>query len=732
MSSCVTSKLSITNHLCTARKEGNKILDEEECTFSTQESSSAEWDLNQFEQLRKSNSEWIGDKQTKPKRIQDISLLRLDNSESDKRKQEEGSQEDSSNWPYESSPCAFFGKTKITSMPAKGFEGEFSHGDPEWDDRKKTRRSGGNKARQRPPKKSEETSSASESDYISDSDQSGTENDHSESEQEHSESEYTESERSQTESPHYDSEREDSGMKTPAMGRAFNRAKKPPTLKRGGHQVATPSVVKAMKGKGAFSSDDEDDGDYKLDPRAFDSDDDLTPSRTKSKGTAMDSGTYHGASRASTRAQAAKSMLSSSAHVASRREGRLQASQADAVETRKKSFSFDRAMSAADLRAARNLGAKRRQARKEELMSQSSPGSQSRKGLSPKESAKTTRHPPARAKSVGGAPAAPGSKLKSALRVFSDAAESGGAKAETKSYGSTISALRSISAATAAEGGRASDLRAAIAQQVQRSAAGLEPMEIKAKPRPKIKKTMSLSAANMVSTMTQDADSSPKEGATTRGASKLRRSKTAYEKSQSTTHLNSSAHEKLAKMRKQKMKDASDRSAMESSDANHEMESSSKRRPSNIDRRAKSFQQSRSGATLDSSSEEVTTPSRSPVRPGLQRQSSRRRNAESPKTTSPGRRLSGSPRSYDASPRKPRGRSVIALLKDNEPVTDNEMMQKGNRQMFHALMYKTKMGMDMDRLRRKVAGLDVSSSSNDEDNEDDEDASGSDSASESG
>ena len=80
-------------------------------------------------------------------------------------------------------------------------------------------------------------------------------------------------------------------------------------------------------------------------------------------------------------------------------------------------------------------------------------------------------------------------------------------------------------------------------------------------------------------------------------------------------------------------------------------------------------------------------------------------------------------RIYDASIQPPQGTSVVTLLKEQEPVSDVEMMQKGNRQMFHALMYKTRMGVDMDRLRRKVEGLEVSEDEPDDKGNEQDDAS---------
>ena len=67
-------------------------------------------------------------------------------------------------------------------------------------------------------------------------------------------------------------------------------------------------------------------------------------------------------------------------------------------------------------------------------------------------------------------------------------------------------------------------------------------------------------------------------------------------------------------------------------------------------------------------------------------------------------RLKEKERTYDASPQRPSGANVITLLRKKEPVTDAQMMQKGNRQMFHALMFKTRMGIDMGELRQKVGG----------------------------
>ena len=72
---------------------------------------------------------------------------------------------------------------------------------------------------------------------------------------------------------------------------------------------------------------------------------------------------------------------------------------------------------------------------------------------------------------------------------------------------------------------------------------------------------------------------------------------------------------------------------------------------------------------------------------------------------------------YDANPQKPSGTNVIALLKAQEPVTEKEIRQKGNRQMFHALMFKTRMGIDMQKLQRKVDGI--------VDDDDDDDGEGS-------
>lgn len=724
MSLCASTKLSLPSHLIAGTEKKGPKLDEEEETYTTQESSviSAEWDPNEFESQRKSNPKWSSEKKRKPKRIQDISLIRLDSGTLEEETKRKGGEPEAEkdDWPYESSPCGMFGKSKLASSPAEGFDGEFSHGEPEWENQRSKRSgaSGGRSSRdrqrrdrqRRDSERSDNDGANENSEYVSDSDEGSRSEDEGGSGSEHNHSvgerSASEDEGSFTVSPDCSSEEE--SMRTPAVAKIPQR-KKPPTLKRGGqHQVATPSVLKAMKGKEAFSSHDEDDADQGIDPHEFD-----TP-----KGIGMNSGTYHGSASRGLNKADLKALSSSDHSTTARREGRLKAATADSLAaSRKKDFSFDRSMSSADLKAARKANNSFKgkidinktasalmEARRKEM-------SKNNNKVSPKKNGESNRQLPARAKTMG-APSLGGNKLMSALKVFSDAAEAGAnAKVENKTYSSTLNALRSISAATAAEAGKG-DLKAAIAQQVQHGGSAWDAGELKAKPKPKMKKTMSLSAAGMEKAM---AASSTHATSNEDRRGNLRRAKTANEKSSSRLNYSSheSSHEKLARMRKQKLKDASERSAHTAeSTGSNEMENSSGRRPVNIDRRAKSFQQSRSGVSLDSSTEDAGTPHRSPGRRNLESKSPSRRNISDSPRSSPRRNLSrsDSTHSYDASPRKPRGRNVIALLRKSEPVTDNEMMQKGNRQMFHSLMFKTKMGISMDKLRDRVNGIESSSS----------------------
>lgn len=349
------------------------------------------------------------------------------------------------------------------------------------------------------------------------------------------------------------------------------------------------------------------------------------------------------------------------------------------------------------------------------------------------------------------------SKLKMGLAKFSGAIDAAtqeppsATSSGKKSYGATLSALKVLSGADGGggadkgkKGGGDADLKSAIMQQVYRSSS-MNPLEMKAKTKPKMVKTNSLSASGMARAAAasgeifQPKESSSKESKSSSQAAlpKMRRSKTVNEKSASMSDFNGSYHESIARMRKQKMADASERSALSAqSQSSHEpKELSTEKPPSMRDRhigRAKSFSYSASRAATISESNSPERPS-SGSRPRIRRGSSKRlqlaqdsdEGTRSPGTRSPAsskrhlqksgssRRLKEKERSYDASPQRPSGTNVIALLRKKEPVTDSQMMQKGNRQMFHSLMFKTRMGIDMDRLRRKVEGKDDSESASD-------------------
>ena len=758
----------------------------------------AEWDPVQFNLNKSSNPSWSGKarrksssskRPSKPRRIQDIRLQRLDSDESLSNSSKKSTEQkdtkkddgvggvfDDNSWPYEDeneagSPCALFGKLKMTSSPSKQFakSGEFSRGDPEWENgasrgssrksghssesRKKTSSSSSRRSRPREQRK-EKAKKAQEAENDDDGSISlgsfdGSDN---RSQSEDGSEHFSDSDKSVTDSPNYDDE---DLMVTPAMGKQRATRKKPPTLKRGAHGVQTPSVVKALKGKQAFSSDDEDDNEN-IDFGEFDTDNESTPLR-KSKDSKA------------------------------KRDGRLDAANASfrrASLTRKasKKFAFDRSMSSADMKAARRanssfkgqmemnksfsaLESKRRAQRKEKQKDMH--GSFSGTGHSqtiksfPSDKSRSARKGPTRAKSLGN-PTAGGSKLKSALSKFAgsgdEPAPEDKPKPSGKNYGATLSALKVLSGSTHDGGDKAgdkeADLKTSIMQQVYRSSSLNPVAQIKQKPKPKIQKSLSLSASGM--TRVAAANGGILEGKQAKEAPpRVRRNKTANERAQaSLSDFNGSYHESMAKMRRSKMADASERSSHSALSAQSAVSQSSKGseiskeppapkpRPSNLDRKHKSFSHpARPSTSLDAEiEEEPASPEQEPVRPKLKRGSSKRLQSpgKSPGSSSGGgsrrgglsksgsRRglsKSGSVRKirpeYDANPQKPSGTNVIALLKTQEPVTEKEILQKGNRQMFHALMFKTRMGIDMEKLQRKVDGI------VDDEDEEEEDGEGS-------
>ena len=736
---------------------------EEEHDESTSATLEAEWNPVEFDLKKSSNPQWRNKKRNKqrnkqpPKRIQDIRLCRLDSggsSESEPEQQQDKHEEtttttgrssdDNDNNPSyfddwlfaegdPGSPCAMFGKNAVASTPAEGFEGEFSGGDPEWDNngekqrprsrkaasssreksssqqrssREKSRRQAQQKQRQ------EEESDDDEHDVGSDADQSdggGSYNsDYGGSQSGGSgEDEYSESERSATDSP--TNCEEDNVMVTPAMGKAREMRKKPPTLKRNAHQVTTPSVVKALKGKQAFGSDDEGDN-ANVDFSEFDSD--------------LDSG-GSGHSRSSN-----KSGRSSKDNGRrSKRETRLEAANSSfrgaSASKKKASSAFDRSTGSVDLKAARKAN---NSFRGQVDMNKSHNALENKRRAAQRLNASKgdlgmDRKAPARAKSLGN-PSTGKSKLMAGLSKFAGPAGEAAASAAPKSYGSTLSALKALSGGTSGGGG-GSDLAATIMQQVHRQSAGLAPMELKAKPKPKMSKTMSLNNKGIgIGGGLMDASDKDEK-------LKVRRARTSNDRAQaSLSELQSSYHDNVSKMRKQKLADASERSARSAeSTVSAESQDSANARPSNLDRRAKSFSKSRSGATLDESSNNDETGGRPRLKRGGSKRLSSKETSDSggeleeggskhggrrgmmQKTGSRrGLQKTGSRRKiqqapeYDATPQKPSGTNVIALLKEQEPVTEREMQQKGNRQMFHALMYRTRMGIDMDRIQQKVNG----------------------------
>lgn len=738
----------------------------------------AEWDPVGFDLTKSKNPDWkeSNNQNRRPRRIQDIRLSRLDSGTSceeevDRPNNPTTYEDEDDNWPYEEpgSPCALFGnKTNMSSSPADGFEGEFSGGDPEWDNQDaQSKRSTGSRDRHRSShnnhrkyasresssrrlmqsqKQQQQQQQQQEEDDGSDHSAGSYELETaSQSQSEEEEGSYSdESERSATDSPTYD---DDNLMVTPAMGKTREaQRKKPPTLKRGAHQVATPSIVKAMKDKQAFTVSDEDDNNSIDFDAEFDSDLESGSSAHSRKSKGGENGSRKG--RSDSRYEAAANNSFRRASVS------------------KKNFKFDRSMSSADMKAARKANnsfkghsdlnrsfsalseSKRRMnrtnSRRSEKM-QASFSSSSRgmhmsgRRLSTEKSpqggeTRATRKIPSRAKSMGH-PTAGTTKLKSALSKFSGSADeppSAGGASGKKSYGSTLSALKVLSGADGGGGGGGDskgggeDLKSAIMQQVYRSTS-MNPIEVKRAPKPKITKTNSLSASGMARAAAASGEFPPNDAASKESKEskhgRVRRSKTANERSNS-DFANGSYHESIAKMRKQKMADASERSEKSSraKEEKEHKESSSSR--ANVGR-AKSFSYSsnRSGTNLDmqKSDSAENSPERAPSgsRPRMKRGSSKRlqsaQDGEAELTPSSSRRSvqkSGSRRSlqkervYDASPQRPSGTNVITLLRENEPVTDSQMMQKGNRQMFHALMFKTKMGIDMDELRRTVEGGD--------------------------
>jgi len=392
------------------------------------------------------------------------------------------------------------------------------------------------------------------------------------------------------------------------------------------------------------------------------------------------------------------------------------------------------------------------------------------------------------------------SKLAGSTEYCNDsktAAESGSAvKAAIgkKHGGSTLAALKSLSAAVDGAGGGGggeksngkkgdNDLKNAIMQQVYRNAS-LDPMQLKIKAKPKMKKSMSLSGAGMVAKLSiSDEKFEGKEV-----PARIRRSRTSSDRAQaSISGLNNSYHASMAKMRQQKQQqqqktisDASDKSSQSLSKSAHSATSSqasveasavssSGSRPHNVDRKSKSFSHpvrpknnilakdnTNNEDTIIEEEEETTSPEQrsstaAAIRPRLRRGSSKRFSqspgSKSPGSKSPGSRSpvgssgmrssgltkssskrgmqkTGSRRKlvleYDATPQVPKGQNVISLLKCQESVTNQHLMQKGNRQMFHALLFKTRMNTDMEKLQRKVDGLDVSEEEEEEASADEE------------
>ena len=324
-------------------------------------------------------------------------------------------------------------------------------------------------------------------------------------------------------------------------------------------------------------------------------------------------------------------------------------------------------------------------------------------------------------------------------------------KVSGKNYGATLSALKALSGSDAGDkgGDKEADLKAAIMQQVFRSTS-LNPVEIKRKPKPKIQKSLSLSASGLARVAAANGEIPEGKQAPAR----VRRAKTSMDRAQaSSSDFNHSYHESMAKMRRHKMADASERSAQSALSAASAASAASqsskasdssketKQRPPNLDRKVKSFSHARSGTSLvetDEEDEAPVSPEQKPSRPRLKRGSSKR--LQSPGGTSSsdldskgssshsprrkGLQKSGSRRrirpEYDANPQTPDGTNIIALLKTQEPVAENELMQKGNRQMFHALMFKTRMGIDMEKLRRKVEGIDDDEEDEEEDTKPDD------------
>ncbi|CAB9511015.1 expressed unknown protein [Seminavis robusta] len=783
-STCTAVNTSTDTHQQPSQAE-LLLLSQETSSSSFVES---EWDPIEFDLLKSSNPKWKSARNTQqqqlkkksPKRIQDIRLARLDSGESSSSHSSPNSAAASDDfWPYDDapgSPCALFGKN--TSSPADGFKGEFSSYFPEWEDSNSTTMEEPHNSTSRRQRSSREKSSrdASSSDkrrrerrkqqqqeqpqhdeeeegdgddqsvgsYELDASESASEGEEVEEDEEGEFSD--ESERSITQSSNYD---DDNLMVTPAVGKVRESRKKPPTLKRGAHGVATPSVVKAMKDKQAFTSDDEGDNAGIDFDAEFDSD-------MESVGSG----------------QSSRSKSSRDNGSRSKRDGRLEAANASfrrsSVSKRKEKFAFDRSMSSADLKAARKannsfkghadmnksfsaMDNKRRmnrtKSRSEGRMQQSFSGSSSgRKSSSsqreksppPAESRSSRKSLPTRAKSMGH-PAGGGSKLKSALAKFSGAADEPTSNTNaTGKKSSTLSALKALSGgdgpAAGSGGDNETDLKNAIMRQVYQSSSGLKPIELKRKPKPKITKTTSLTGTTLTRAAAASGEIFPSKESSSKSSAptqRVRRSKTSSERNLSSiSDFNASYHENIAKMRKQKMVDASERSAIsqgssKSEPKEQEQPTKEKERPHNLDRRVKSFSHSRSGASMSASARDDDDNSSGPspggskqrVRGGSSKRdvdnedSSSRRNLS--KSGSSRRLQQQKDRVYDASFQPPTGTNVIALLRDQEPVTDNELMQKGNRQLFHALMYKTRMGIDMERLQRKVNG--------EEDSEDEKD-----------
>lgn len=709
----------------------------------------AEWDPVDFDLKKKSNPKWRKKKKNnhnsnKPKRLEDIRLSRLDSCSDNEEEEETATAVPTScdsSWPYEEpdSPWAIFGKAKMSSSPADGFEGEFSSGDPEWNNKSRSsrrrpsstssnRKGTSSRRFEQAQQLAEERRRAKEelaadprmdqsaesydldNASVSDSDEDDNDDDGDYSEDE--------SDRSYTDSPTYNDDDVDV-MVTPAVGKAKDTRKKPPTLKRGTHQVATPSVVKALKDKSAFTvSDDEGDNDFDFDAEC-DSDHDSVASghSRKSKG--------------------------------ERENGsRKQQSFRIPSGTAKKDFKFDRNRSSRDLKAARkannsfkggqidmnkSLSRLNRSSSKrmEKMQGSFSSSSRQGKGSSSKSSgmdskSSSSRKVPERAQSMHN-PTTGASKLKMGLAKFAGTVdEPPSANAGKKNYGATLSALKTLSGSIG--GGKSSDLATTIMQQVHRSTS-MNPIELKIKPKAKMTKQNSLSAAamsqaaaasgDMLGDIPKDSKSSKKE---------IRRSKTSHEKSSS--EFNASYHESIAKMRKQKMADASERSAATlASQSSDNKEASFKER--NVGR-AKSFSASSSRLSVDSAmvspgKSPGKSPGRSPKRPGLKKGASKRGFDGNSSRRGLERVASVRRKEYDASHQPPTGPNVISMLKDNKKITDTEMMQKGNRQMFHMLMFKTRMGIDMDALKRKVEGLDDDEEEEEEQQQQyDDDGSGSD------